>query len=103
MLKKHIILFEEKNNGWIAYSTTFADAKRMLTINANQTAIFYVFECDLLKQYPYTMKLKVPFSQHYNYTKINMYKEDEFTENEEYITISYDNEDGGIRLDVKHV
>ena len=49
------------------------------------------------------MKLKVPFSQHYNYTKINMYKEDEFTENEEYITISYDNEDGGIRLDVKHV
>ena len=48
MLKKHIILFEEKNNGWIAYSTTFADAKRMLTINANQNAIFYVFECDLL-------------------------------------------------------
>ena len=51
-----------------------------------------------VKQYPYTMKLKLPFSQHYNYTKINIYKE-----NEEYITISYDNEDGGIRLDVKHI
>ena len=49
------------------------------------------------------MKLKLPFSQHYNYTKINIYKENEFPENEEYITISYDNEDGGIRLDVKHI
>ena len=56
-----------------------------------------------VKQYPYTMKLKLPFSKHYNYTKINIYKENEFPENEEYITISYDNEDGGIRLDVKHI
>ena len=76
-----------------------------------------------VKQYPYTMKLKLPFSQHYNYTKINIYKEDDVAvnkvavnkvavnnvavnnvaENEEYITISYDNEDGGIRLDVKHI
>jgi hypothetical protein len=102
MLKKHVILFEEKNNGWIAYSTTFDDAKRMLSINTKLNDIFYIFECNLLKQYPYTMKLKVPFSQHYNYTKINIYKEDAFSENEEYVTISYDNEDGGIRLDVKH-
>jgi len=103
MIKKHFILFEAKDYGWIAYSTTFADAKRMLTINTTQNAIFYIFECNLLKQYPYTMKLKTPFSQHYNYTNINIYTEDEIAENEKYITISYDNEDGGIRLDVNHL
>jgi hypothetical protein len=100
MLKKHVVLFEAKNYGWIAYSTTFADAKRVLTINDTQQDIFYIFECNLLKQNPYTMKLKFPFPKHYNHKKINIYTEDEFEDNEEYILISYDDADGGIRLDV---
>ena len=44
MIKKHVVLFEAKNYGWIAYSTTFADAKRVLTINDTQQDIFYIFE-----------------------------------------------------------
>ena len=111
MLKKHVILFEAKDVGWIAYSTTFADAKRMLTINASANhGIFYIFECNLLKQNPYTMKLKFPFGNHYAFSKINIYKEEDFEEEdfekkdfekkEKYMTISYDDEDGGICLDV---
>jgi hypothetical protein len=101
MLKKHIILFEAKDVGWIAYSTTFADAKRMLTINATTNHdIFYIFECNLLKQNPYTMKLKFPLKDHYTFSKINLYKEEEFINNEKYMTISYKDEDGGICLDV---
>lgn len=101
MLKKHVVLLEAKDYGWIAYTTAFADAKRMLTINAtHNTHIFYIFECNLLKQNPYTMKLKFPFSQHYDFRKIIIYKEECFGENDEYITISYDDADNGICLDV---
>ncbi len=100
MFKKHIVLFEAKDYGWIAYSTTFADAKRVLTINDTHQPIFYIFECNLLKNNPYTMKLKFPFLNHYSDKKINIYIEEEFEENEEYILISYDDADGGIRLDV---
>lgn len=101
MLKKHVILFLAKDVGWIAYSTTFPDAKRMLTINStNNHDIFYIFECNLLKQNPYTMKLKFPFCNHYDFKKINLYKEEEFAEKEKYMTISYKDEDGGICLDV---
>jgi hypothetical protein len=101
MLKKHVVLFEANNYGWIAYSTTFADAKRLLSINAtHNTHIFYIFECNLLKQNPYTMKLKFPFSQHYDFRKIIIYKEEDFEENEKYMTISYADEGGGICLDV---
>lgn len=101
MLKKHVVLFEAKDYGWIAYSTTFADAKRLLSINAtHNTPIFYIFECNLLKQNPYTMKLKFPFLQHYDFIKINIYKEECFDENEKYMTISYEDEGGGICLDV---
>ena len=102
MLKEHVILFEAKNVGWIAYSTTLGEAKRMLSINITHNShIFYIFECNLLQQYPYTMKLKVPVSHHYHFNKINIYKEEHFEENEEYITISYDDADDGICLDVK--
>ena len=102
MLKKHVILFESKNGGWIAYSTDVKDATRMLSINIiHNCHIFYIFECDLLQQFPYTMKLKVPFSHHYQFNKINIYKEEHFEENAKYITISYDDADGGICLDVK--
>jgi hypothetical protein len=46
------------------------------------------------------MKLKFPFSQHYDFIKINIYKEEDFDENEKYMTISYADEGGGICLDV---
>ena len=94
MLKKHVVLFESKDCGWIAYSTSYGEAKRMLSINITHSSnIFYIFECNLLKQNPYKMNLKFPFHQHYCYKKINIYKEEEFEENEEYITISYDDAD----------
>jgi len=47
------------------------------------------------------MKLKVPFFKHYHYKKINIYKEEVFEENEECITISYNDADSGIWLDVQ--
>ena len=104
MLKKHVVLFEAKDCGWVAYSTTLADAKRLLTINAaHNTNIFYIFECNLLQQYPYTMKLKFPFQKYYSFNKIHIYKEEDFTENDKYMTISYDNADDGIYLDVTSV
>ena len=46
------------------------------------------------------MKLKFPLSDHYAFNKINIYKEEDFAEKEKYMTISYDDEDGGICLDV---
>jgi hypothetical protein len=103
MIKKHIILFESKECGWVAYSATFGEAKRMLSINITHNSnIFYVFECNLLKQNPYTLKLKFPLPRHYDYKKINIYKEEDVEENEEYITISYTDADTSICLDVKH-
>jgi hypothetical protein len=102
MLKKHIVLFESKDNGLIAYSTTGSDAKRILSVN-NKYDIFYIFECDLLKEYPYTMKLKSPVNKHYDCKKINKYKEENFEEKDKYITISrYENVDEGICFLVKH-
>ena len=101
MLKKHIVLFESKDYEWIAYSTTGRDAKRILSVNKKYN-IFYIFECDLLKQYPYTMKLKSPLDKHYNCKKINKYKEENFEEKDEYIIISYKTDDEGICFDVKH-
>ena len=74
MLKKHIVLFETKDYKWIAYSTTGSDAKRILNVNKKYN-IFYIFECNILNQYPYTMKLKTPFYKYYNCKKINKYKE----------------------------
>ena len=91
MLKKHIVLFETKDYEWISYSTTGADAKRMLNVNKNYN-IFYIFECDISIQYPYTMKLKVPFYKYYNCKIINKYKEEIFNEDDEYIIISYKDE-----------
>jgi len=97
MLKKHIVLFESKDYEWIAYSTTGRDAKRILSINKKYN-IFYIFECDLLKQYPYTMKLKSPLDKHYDCKRINKYKE----EKDEYIIVSYEKDDEGICFDVKY-
>lgn len=101
MLKKHIVLFETKDYEWIAYSTTGSDAKRILSVNKNYN-IFYIFECDIEKQYPYTMKLKSPLDKHYDCKKINKYKEANFEENDKYITISYETVDQGICFHVKH-
>jgi hypothetical protein len=102
MLKKHIVLFESKDYGWIAYSTTGADAKRILNVN-NKYNIFYIFECDISIQYPYTMKLKLPLDKHYDCKKINKYKEKKFQEKDKYIIVSYEpgTEDDGICFDIK--
>jgi len=101
MLKKHIVLFETKDYEWVAYSTTGSDAKRILSVNKKYN-IFYIFECDIEKQYPYTMKLKAPLNEHYDCKKINKYKEVDFEENDKYITISYESVDQGICFDVKY-
>lgn len=77
MLKKHIILFQTKENGWIAYSTSFAEANRMLAANVNHD-VFYIFECDILIQHPYTLKLKFPFYKYYNCKKIINIKKKNF-------------------------
>ena len=104
MLKKHIVLFESKHHEWIAYSTTGRDSKRILSVNKKYN-IFYIFECDLLKQYPYTMKLKSPLDKHYDCKKINKYKEENFEEKDEYIMISSkpEGQDEGICFDVKYI
>jgi hypothetical protein len=99
MLKKHIVLFESKEYGWIAYSTTGADAKRILSVNNNYN-IFYIFECDLLKQYPYTMKLKAPLNKHFDCKVINKYEEDNFEQDDKYIIVSYTDVDQGISFNV---
>jgi len=103
MLKKHIVLFESKVYGWISYSTIGSDAKRILSVNCKYD-IFYIFECDLLQQYPYTMKLKAPLNKHYDCKRINKYKEEFFEENDKYIMISskIEGEEEGIYFDVKH-
>jgi hypothetical protein len=101
MLKKHMVLFESKDYEWIAYSTTGRDAKRILNVNKKYN-IFYIFECNLLKQYPYTMKLKSPLDKYYDCKKINKYKEEKFEEKDEYIIVSYETDDEGICFDVKH-
>jgi len=102
MLKKHIVLFESKDYGWIAYSTTGSDAKRILSVN-NKYDIFYIFECDLLKEYPYIMKLKAPLNKYYDCKRINKYKEEIFEENDKYIMIysKMDEQDEGIYFDIK--
>jgi hypothetical protein len=47
------------------------------------------------------MKLKAPFHKYYNCKKINKYKEENFEENDKYIIVSYETDDG-ICFDVKH-
>jgi hypothetical protein len=100
MLKKHIVLFQSKHYGWIAYSTIGSDAKRLLSVN-DKYNIFYIFECDLLKQ-PYIMKLKAPLNKHYDCKRINKYKEESFEENEQYIVIEDEDKDEGNYFDVKY-
>jgi hypothetical protein len=103
MLKKHLVLFESKDYGWIAYSTTGSDAKRILSVNKKYD-IFYIFECDLLKEYPYIMKLKAPLNKHYDCKRINKYKEEIFLEKDESIIVSSkpDCQDEGIYFDIKY-
>ena len=61
----------------IAYSTTERDAKRILNIN-KKYSIFYIFECDIEKQYSYTMELKAPLNNYYDCKRINKYKKENF-------------------------
>jgi hypothetical protein len=100
MLKKHIVLFESKEYEWIAFSTIGSDAKRKLLVNKNYN-IFYVFECDLKKDYPYTMKLKAPLNKYYDCKKINKYKEENFTDDDKYMIIT-SSDDKSTCFDIKH-
>jgi hypothetical protein len=98
MIKKHIVLFETKDHNWIAYSTKGSDAKQLLNVNKDYN-IFYIFECDLLKKYPYTMKLKTPLNNYYDCKNIIKYKEEIFEQTDNYIIIKYE-DDNGICFDV---
>ena len=102
MLEKYIVLFQTKENGWIAYPTTLDDANRMLNVNINHD-IFYIFECDVLQQFPYTMKLQFPFYKYYNSRKIIKYKEESSSEN---LIVSYKNNNTStyynVTINVKH-
>ena len=95
-----MVLFESKDYGWIAYSTTGSDAKRILSVN-NKYHVFYIFECNLLKEYPYIMKLKAPLNIHYDCKRINKYKEEIFEENDKYIIINSKPDDEGIWFDIE--
>ena len=101
MLKKHIVLFETKEYDWVAYSTTGSDARRMVNITKNGN-IFYIFECDITKQYPYTMKLKAPLNKYYDCKNIIKYKEQMFEENDESIIVSYEIQDRNF-FDIKYI
>jgi hypothetical protein len=101
MLKSHIIIFETKEYGLIAYSTTKKDAFAKIKMNKDYK-IYYVFECNLLKDYPYTMKLKYPLNEYYDRKSIIKYKEEEFREDEEYIIIVEDGNENSIFYNIKH-
>lgn len=117
MLKKHIVLLQTKDYDWIAYSITIAEAKKLLNINKNcnevfskfqipsdslqRSGVFYIFKCNILQQYPYTMKLKAPLNKYYDCKNIIKYKEESFKENNEYIIVSYENEDINL-FDIKY-
>lgn len=102
MLKKHIVLFESKDYGWIAYSTTGADAKRILRVNNNYN-IFYIFECNLLQKNPYTMKLKTPLDNYFDCKVINKYKEDNFIDEDNFLIVSYNDEDEENSFNVSNI
>ena len=94
------MIFESKDFDMVAYSTTCRDAKRILNVNKTNN-VFYIFECYIRKQYPYTMKLRAPLDKFYDCKKINKYKEEHFEENDKYIIISYET-DYSICFDVTH-
>jgi hypothetical protein len=116
MLKKHIVLLQTKDYDWIAYSIKIYEARKLLNINKNcdevfcklqppsdalqEYGVFYIFKCNILQQYPYTMKLKAPLNKYYDCKNIIKYKEEIFEENDEYIIVSYENEDINL-FDVK--
>jgi len=101
MIKKHVILLETTNNVWVAYSVSNLEANRMSKAILPHLN-YYVFECNLLQQYPYTMKLKYPLNLYYRDNNIIIYREEEFAEQEEYLIVKYDDPDGGADLYVRH-
>lgn len=98
MLKKYVVLYNSTNIGWIAYSTTGSKAKRFSKENISR--VFFIFECDPRQLYPFTMKLKYPFPPYYRAGKINKYREEAFSEEEEYLIVR---EDEGDYFDVQVV
>lgn len=99
MLKKHVILLETEKNVWVTYSVSNREAKKMSMAYLPHLH-YYVFECNLLQQFPYTMKLKYPLNQYFRGGEIILYREEQFEEKEEYLTVSYDDPDGGTHLAV---
>jgi len=99
MLKKHVILLETEKNIWVAYSISNGEANKMSSAYLPQLN-YYVFECNLLQQYPYTMKLKYPLNKYYHLHKISKYNEEWFAEEDEYLIVSYNNSDESSFLDV---
>lgn len=102
MLKKHIILLETEKNVWVAYSLSDGEANKM-TKAFLPGLNYYVFECDLLQQYPYTMKLKYPLNSNYRVGMICTYREEEFVENEECLVVTYrdfDDEDTALTVEL---
>ena len=117
MLKKHIVLLQTKDYDLIAYSITIAETKKLLNINKNcnevfskfqipsdslqRSGVFYIFKCNILQQYPYTMKLKAPLNKYYDCKNIIKYKEEIFEENDKYIIINSKPDDEGIWFDIE--
>lgn len=89
MLDKHIILLESENNVWVAYSISNTVAERMSKANLTQLT-YYIFKCPLPQQYPYCMKLKYPLNQYYRVGITCSYREEAFTNKEEYLLVHFD-------------
>jgi len=89
-IKNHVVLFESKRYGWIAYSAKAADAKRLIYANKHYD-LFYIFECEI-RQDPYTMKLRAPLANWYNCKRIIKYK-DEHAVGHSFMIVRYEDED----------
>jgi hypothetical protein len=74
-LLSHVVLFESKAFGWIAYATRLSEVKRILKVHDD---LFYVFKCDLLTNRDVIMKLKFPLHKYYKSTSVNIYKEETY-------------------------
>jgi hypothetical protein len=99
MLNKHVILLETEPNIWVAYSVSNTEAKKMSMAHLPHLH-YYVFECNLLQQFPYTMKLKYPLNQYFRSGEIILYREEQFEGKEQYLTVRYDDPDQDTHLEV---
>ena len=97
MSRKHncnyIVVFESRHYDLLAYATTLMQAKRLLKI---ETEVFYIFKYSG-KTEPFMMQLRYPLSGNYECLSINDYTFDECIPDDNFITITRDdNQDGFI-------